>query len=186
MSSASWTAATLDDLHRVEGKAELVGGRIVHLTPTGFRPGRIGGRIYRSLDDHAATAGRGVALPDDVAYIVPELASGRRSFSPDASYHLGPIPLDAMEFLEGPPALAVEVRSRGDYGAAAEAAMSAKRDDDFEAGAEVVRDVDPKAETVAVYRAASPGRPTVFRRGQEADAEPAVPGWRLDLDGLFA
>ena len=86
MSSVPQTAATLDDLHRVEGKAELIAGRIVYLMPTGFRPGQVGGRIYRSLDDHAAITGRGVALPDNVGFIVPELSSGRQSFSPDASF----------------------------------------------------------------------------------------------------
>ena len=35
--------ATIDDLLRVEGKAELINGRIVHLMVTGFRPGEIGG-----------------------------------------------------------------------------------------------------------------------------------------------
>src|SRR5258708_2278365 len=45
MSSVNQTAATIDDLHRVEGKAELIAGRIVFLMPTGFRPGKVGGRI---------------------------------------------------------------------------------------------------------------------------------------------
>jgi hypothetical protein len=46
--------------------------------------------------------------------------------------------------------------------------------------------VDPVAETVACYRAASPAHPTVFRRGQTADAEPAVSGWRISVDEIFA
>jgi hypothetical protein len=52
--------------------------------PAGFRPGQVGGRNYRSLDDHAVLAGRGVALPDNVGFVVQELSSGRQSFSPDA------------------------------------------------------------------------------------------------------
>lgn len=186
MSSMPRTAATLDDLHRVEGKAELIAGRIVHLMPTGFRPGQVGGRIYRSLDDHAVSTGRGVALPDDVGFVVPELASGRQSFSPDASFFLGPLPSDAMDFIEGPPTFAVEVRSKGDYGDAAEAEMTAKRADYFEAGAGVVWDVDPRAKSVRAHHASAPDQPRVFRRGQVADAEPAVPGWRLAVDQIFA
>jgi hypothetical protein len=38
MSTVPQTAASLDDLHRLEGKAELIAGRIVYLMPTGFRP----------------------------------------------------------------------------------------------------------------------------------------------------
>ena len=53
------TAATLDDLYRVEGKAELVRGKIVHLTPTGFRLGRVGARIFRSLRLHIRSQAAG-------------------------------------------------------------------------------------------------------------------------------
>ena len=84
------------------------------------------------------------------------------------------------------PDLAVEVRSENDYGPAAEAEMAAKRADYFQAGTLVVWDVDPEAETVAVYRADAPTTPTIFRRGEVADAEPAVPGWRMAVDEMFA
>ena len=43
------TRATLEDLYNVEGKAELVGGEIVLMSPTGGVPGRAGGKIYRRL-----------------------------------------------------------------------------------------------------------------------------------------
>ena len=35
------------------------------------------------------------------------------------------------------------------------------------------------------YQAEEPDHPAVFRRGQMADAEPAVPGWRFAVDDLF-
>jgi hypothetical protein len=38
MSVSTTPRATIEDLHKVEGKAELIGGRIVHLMGTGFRP----------------------------------------------------------------------------------------------------------------------------------------------------
>jgi Uma2 family endonuclease len=90
-----------------------------------------------------------------------------------------------MRFLEGAPVFAVEVRSENDYGNAAEAQLAAKRADYFAAGTLVVWDVDPIAETVAVHRANAPAQPTVYRRGDVADAEPAVPGWRMPVDELF-
>jgi Uma2 family endonuclease len=68
MSSVLPTTVTLADLARADGKAELIAGRIVPLTPTGFHPGRIGGRIFRSLDDHARRTGHGIALPDNVGF----------------------------------------------------------------------------------------------------------------------
>ena len=64
--------------------------------------------------------------------------------------------------------------------------MAAKRADYFAAGTLAVWDVDPEAETVAVYRAETPTSPVVYRRGEVAEAEPAVPGWRLAVDAIFA
>ena len=91
-----------------------------------------------------------------------------------------------MRFFDGVPVFAVEVRSENDYGRAAERDMAEKRADYFRAGTLVVWDVDPVAETVAVYRADAPEQPTVYRRGEVADAEPAAPGWRMAVDEAFA
>jgi Uma2 family endonuclease len=178
--------ATLADLYRTPGKAELIGGRIVELVATGRRPNRIASRIFRSLDDYAQARGVGEAYTDNMGFAVPMLPSGRESFSPDASYYNGPFPADAMRFIEGPPTFAVEVRSEGAYGDAAEAEMAAKRADYFAAGTVVVWDVDPLADTIACYRANHPTKPVLFRRGDQADAEPAVPGWRIAVDQVFA
>jgi Uma2 family endonuclease len=185
MSTAVKAPATLDDLRRVTGKAELIAGRIVYLMPTGRKPSQISGRVFRSLDDHARASGHGSAYPDNLGFAVPELSSGRESFSPETSFYVGPLPPDDMDFIDGPPTLAVEVRSKGDYGASAEAAMAAKRADYFEAGTKVVWDVDPKANLVRSYRSDAPDQPTLFGLGQIADAEPAVPGWRLPVDQIF-
>ncbi|QEH38866.1 hypothetical protein OJF2_74760 [Aquisphaera giovannonii] len=185
MSSGTRVAATLENLARHEGNAELIAGGIVALSPMGRKPGRVASRIFRSLDDHAEATGRGEAYADNTGFAVPPLASGRQSFAPDASYFLGPFPADEMRFLEGAPAFAVEVRSESDYGAAAEEALAAKRSDYFEAGTAIVWDVDPIRERVSKHRPEAPGRPTVFARGQEADAEPAVTGWRMAVGRIF-
>ncbi len=177
--------STLDDLYRTEGKAELIGGRIVPLMPTGRLPNRIAFRIVRSLDDHAQATKVGEAYTDNMGFAVPVLPSGRESFSPDASYFKGPFPRNQMRFVVGPPIFAAEVRSENDYGKAAEQKIAAKRDDYFQAGTLVVWDVDPKAETIACYRASDPENPVVFRKGEIADAEPAVPGWRIPVNEVF-
>ncbi len=43
--------ATIEDLYRIpgDGKAELVNGEVVLMSPTGDTPGRAGGAIYASL-----------------------------------------------------------------------------------------------------------------------------------------
>jgi Uma2 family endonuclease len=91
-----------------------------------------------------------------------------------------------MDFVPGPPTFAVEVRTKGDHGNAAEPEMAAKRADYFQAGTLVVWDVDPRAECVRSYRLDAPDQPVVSSKGQVADAEPAVPGWRMAVDDIFA
>ena len=175
--------ATIQDLHRVRGKAELVNGEIVHMSPTGDDPGYAGDEIHASLRAYARRRKRGRAYSDNKAFRVH--LPHRDSFSPDAAYHLGP--RTGMEFLEGAPVFAAEVRSKGDYGPAAERAMAEKRADYFAAGTLVVWDVDLLShDVVRVYRSTSPETPTVYRRGDTAEAEPAVPGWTMPVDDLFA
>ena len=178
--------ATLDDLMRYDGIAELISGVIVPKMGTGSRPARVGGRIYRFLDDYAVATGRGVAHPDGCTFAVPELSSRRESFVPDASYYSGPMPANDMGFIDGAPDLAVEVRSEHDHGPKPERVMAEKRADYFEAGTLVVWDVDPVANTVRAYAADAPESPRVFAATDTADAEPHLPGWRLPLAGVFA
>jgi Uma2 family endonuclease len=91
-----------------------------------------------------------------------------------------------MKFLEGAPIFAVEVRSENDYGPRAEREMAAKRADYFAAGTLVVWDLDLLSDDVIrVYRAGGPNYPTIYRRGDRAEAEPAVPGWSMLVDELF-
>ena len=175
--------ATLDDLARHPGKAELIGGRLVTFMATGYRPGLVAGRIYRRLDDYAEVVG-GFALGDNIGFTVPELSTGRESFSPDASYSAGLPPANEMGFVFGAPTFAVEVRSENDYGPVQDREYAAKRADYFEAGTLVVWDADPVGRIVRRYR---PGEvaPTVFAAGSDADAEPALPGWRVSVDWLM-
>jgi Uma2 family endonuclease len=176
---------TLDDLMGVKGKAELIDGRIVRYMPTGILPNRIARRIVRSLEDYLPTLGRGEAFTDSLGYAIrPPLPSKRQSFSPDASFYDGPLPPDLQDFVDGPPTFAAEVRSKHDYGPSKDRDYADKRKDYFFAGTLVVWDVDPVAETITRYTA--PDTSTIFRRGDVADAEPAVPGWRLKVDDVFA
>ena len=177
--------ATLDDLMGTEGKAELIGGRIVQFMASGEHPGTVAFNIAVSLRSFGSQTRLGRAYADGVGFAIPELPSGRESFSPDAAFHSGPRSANLMRFIQGPPTFAVEVRSENDYTASAEVEIAAKRADYFAAGTLVVWDVDPIAETIDRYRASDPSNPVRFQRGQSADAEPAVPGWRISVDEVF-
>jgi Uma2 family endonuclease len=137
--------------------------------------------IAVSLRTYAKAHG-GKAFGDNVAFLVQ--LPNRKSFCPDAAYYTGP--RAGMKFLPQAPDFASEVQSEGDYGPGAEREMAKKRSDYFAAGTKVVWDVDLESdEVVRVYRAGSPDAPTIYRRGETAEAEPAVPGWKMPVDELF-
>jgi Uma2 family endonuclease len=176
--------ATIEDLYRLpdNGKAEIVNGEIVRMSPTGDLPARAGGSIYVSLRGIERQAG-GRAYPDNVGFRVQ--LPNRTSFSPDAAFFIGES--SGMKFLEGAPVFAAEIRSENDYGREAELELAAKRKDYFAAGTLVVWDVDLlSVDIVKVYRTSDPDNPRIYQRGQMAEAEPAVPGWRMPVDELFA
>ena len=178
------TQATIEDLYRVpeNGKAEIVNGEIILMPPTGDLPSRAAFNIASSLREFARGKNMGRAYPDNTGYKVN--LPDRDSFSPDASFYTGKS--TGMKFLEGAPVFAVEVRSEFDYGKKAEAAIAKKRSDYFAAGTLVIWEVDLLNEdTIKVHRASDPNNPTAYRRGEIAEAEPAVPGWTMPVDDLF-
>ena len=178
------TKATIEDLYSVpgNGKAEIINGEVVRTMPAGAMPGRASGSVSLSLHRYERERGGGYAFGDNLGFIVA--LPNRQSFSPDAAWYTGE--LEGMKFLSGAPAFAVEVRSENDYGPAAERELSAKRCDYFAAGTLVVWDVDLLSpDVIRVYRFMDPETPTVYQRGDIADAQPAVPGWTMPVDDLF-
>lgn len=176
--------ATIEDLYHTpdDGKYELVDGRLVHMSPTGARPGFVALTIAFHLMLYQRETGRGSAFGDNVGFIVN--LPRRRSFSPDAAYAYD-VEIDTDDFVAGAPIFAVEVRSKGDYGRVMDAEYAAKRADYFAAGTRIVWDVSPRTRTIEKYTSGSTDAPTVFRAGNMADAEPALPGWRVAVDDLF-
>ncbi|HBB96045.1 MAG TPA: Uma2 family endonuclease [Blastocatellia bacterium] len=175
--------ATIEDLYALphEQKAEIVNGEIVLMSPTGAAPSYAASEVFVSLREYARRTRAGQAVTDNAAFVVN--LSNCRSFSPDVGFYTGK--WTGMRFFEGAPVFAVEVGSEGDYGPAAENAVAAKRADYFAAGTLVVWDVNLLSDDVIKsYRAGSP-EPEVFRRGDAADAELALPEWSMPVDDLF-
>jgi Uma2 family endonuclease len=182
MTTRTRTPATIKDLYAVKSKAELINGVIVHMAPTGDAPSMAASSIFVSLRGHQRRTKSGYAYADNTGFVVD--LPNRKSFSPDAAFYTGE--RTGMRFLEGAPAFAVEVRSEGDYGPRAERAMARKRADYFAAGTLVVWDVDLLSpDVIKSYPASNPEHPIVYRRGEIANAEPAVPGWTFPVDELF-
>lgn len=178
--------ATIQDLYNVpeHGKAELINGNLVVMSPTGFWPSRASSKIFISLHQHEEAHGGGVAIGDNLGFLVD--LPNRESFSPDAAWHVEEVEETDMKFLQGAPAFALEVRSENDYGPKEDRAILQKIADYFAAGTLVVWDVDLQSEDVIKkYNAADPEHPSIFRRGEIADAEPAVSGWTFAVESLF-
>jgi Uma2 family endonuclease len=176
--------AAIEDLYHVpgNGKAEIIDGEVVLMSPTGDAPNYASGEIFVSLREFSRRTKLGRAVADNAGFIVS--LPNRKSFSPDAAFHTGRP--TGMKFFEGAPAFAAEVRSENDYGPQAEREIAQKIADYFAAGTQVVWDVDLIGrDTIKVFRASDPHNPTIYRRGDVAEAEPAVPGWMMPVDDLF-
>jgi Uma2 family endonuclease len=176
--------ATIEDLYHLpdNGKAEIVDGEIVVMSPTGAAPNFAAGEIFASLREFSRRTKSGRAVTDNAGFKVN--LPHRQSLSPDAAFYIGSA--GGMKFFEGAPVFAVEVRSEGDYGPKAEREIARKVADYFAAGTQAVWDVDLLGmDVVKVYRATDPQNPTIYRRGEIAEAEPAVLGWTMPVDDLF-
>ena len=168
------TRATLEDLYAAPGKAELVEGELVLMSPTGDKPGWAGDEIFFSLRSYVRMISFGRAVSDNKGFLAH--LPNRRSFRPDAAFYTGR-PGD-MKFFPDVAVFAAEVRSENDYGPKAEEAMAAKRADYFATGCQVVWDVDLLSVHVAcVCWASAPDNPTRYRHGETAGIiQPAMLG----------
>lgn len=178
------TQATIEDLYKVpeNRKAEIVDGELVLMAPTGFLPNRVASMIHMSLFQHERKTRSGYAIADNAGFRVN--LPGRGSFSPDAAWYTGKP--TGMEFLEGAPVFAVEVRSAKDYGPLAEVEITEKRRQYFAAGTLCVWDVDIQSpDVIKAFLANDPDNPIKFRRGDVAHAGEAVPGWSVAVEELF-
>ncbi len=176
------TEELIEKLYHTKGKAEVVNGEIVEFMSTGDEPSSAAFNIAFSLKQYQQKIGFGRTYTDNVGFLVD--LPNRKSFSPDASFFVGE--RRGMKFLQGAPIFAVEVRSENDYGKQAEKAIADKRADYFAAGTEIVWDVDLlNDDVIKSFHRDNPDKPIIFRRGEIADAESALPDWKMPVDELF-
>jgi Uma2 family endonuclease len=174
--------ATIEDLYNAPGKAEIIDGELVLMSPTGEGPNYAAGEVFVSLRQHARRTGIGRAVTDNAGFKVN--LPHRDSLSPDAAYYIGPS--RGMKFFDRAPVFAVEVRSLSDYGPKAEQRIAEKRRDYFAAGTLCLWEVDLlNPDVIKCYFATDPDNPHIFRRGDIANAGEAVAGWLMPVDDLF-
>ena len=102
-SATSPVRATISDLEKVEGKAELIDGRVVHYMPTGYLPNRVAFRIV-PIPGRSRRRRLVAASFSPTVWVSPFRSShrGGESFCPDAwLYYVGPHPENPMRFVKG-------------------------------------------------------------------------------------
>jgi hypothetical protein len=82
MATQASTAELVAALRCIDGRAEIVGGEVVLVSPTGGLPSRAAAAVYRSLWAHERLTGSGWAYTGNVGFLVD--LPDRKSFSPDA------------------------------------------------------------------------------------------------------
>ena len=175
---------TAEDLWRMGERDydfELVAGRLVPMTPAGGRHGAVAARLTGALGAHVEAHGLGVVYAAETGYVLRRNPDTVRA--PDLSFVSRERPAGrevSVGFIEGPPDLAIEVRSLDDT----MAELVRKAEDYLAAGARLVWVVRPEVRKVHVHR---PGIPVEHLADDGTlDGYDAVPGFRLPLDKLFA
>lgn len=162
-----------------QGRHDLVDGELWSLTPTKIMHGMYGVRLTTALQAHVQSVGSGLVLGNEVGFV---LSHDRRTIlCPDVAYvqadRLAGQALD--EFFHGAPDLAVEVVS--DSERPREVAIKVERY--LAAGTALVWCVHPDLRQVVVHRDKVP--PAILGVAETLNAEPLLPGFRLELRNLF-
>ena len=176
MTPAVQTRATLDDLMRVEGKAELIGGRIVRFMATGRKPSRSPLEIVRqpATITPRDRPGRGLRRQHGLrrarAPFGPRVVLSRRLLLRRPAARR-----TRMRFITG----AADLRRRSPQ---RERLRPGRRARDGRQAGRLLRRGDRRrlgrrhrGRVIHVYRADTPEPPATYARGQVAEAEPAVP-----------
>lgn len=159
---------------------ELVGGRIVRMTPTNPTHGRIEVNVAAALRAFVRTRNLGVVMAGEVGVFTTRDPDTVRA--PDVLFlsHERDAGRTRREgFLEVAPDLVVEILSPTDR----PDALRRKLDEYFAAGVRMAWVIDPATCTVDVHRPG--GDATSFAAGEIVTGEDVLPGFELPLDEVF-
>lgn len=157
---------------------ELVEGRLVRMSPTGWEHGRIVSRLLVRLSEHAGSRRLGLVVPE-VGFKLrsnPDTVRG-----PDLAFvRQDRLPAEKVRgFWSGPPDLAIEVLSPDDR----PAEMRDKVEEYLSSGVVAVVVVDPDDISITTYRRLS--SPVTSRDGDSLDLGDVVEGFQLKVSEVF-
>lgn len=172
------TAEELEHLPDDDYRYELVRGRLIRMSPVGFRHGAVVGNVLTLLQQHAKPGRLGTVAPE-VGFVLtrhpdtvraPDVAFVRRDREP-ARDHRG--------FFKGAPDLAVEVLSPDDR----PSEIREKVEEYLAYGTRLVLVVDPDEEAVSIYR--QQAAPIALRVEDTLDLDEVLPGFRCHVREMF-
>jgi len=166
---------------RGENRYELIRGKLITMAPAGSEHGHLalglGARIRIFVENHEL----GVAFAAETGFILernpdlvraPDVGFVRKERLPEGSL--------PSTYFPGAPDLAVEVVSPHD----AAADVQNKVQDWLTHGTQLVWVVEPKSQTVTVFRADGSAR--VLKPGDTLEGENVLPGFTFEVAKLFA
>ena len=172
------TAAELEKFPDDDYRYELVEGRVIRMSPTGYEHGRIVARLLWLLETHLRARRVGSVVtevgfklrsnPDTVR--APDVAFVRQARIPTATL---------KGFWTGPPDLAIEVLSPDDRAVD----LRAKVEEYLSCGVAVVVVIDPDEPNATIHRATV--RSVTLRSGDQLDLDDVVEGFRCSLQEVF-
>jgi Uma2 family endonuclease len=178
------TLVTADQLlHMPRGRYryELISGELRTMSPAGWRHGLYAGRLHGWLSHHVERHNLGEVFEGDTGFLLASDPDTVRA--PDVAFIrrerlLAEEPSEA--FWPGAPDLAVEVVSPGDTVHEVDDKVKAW----LEGGARMVWVVNPKWQSVTVYRSAS--QVMVLTAAEELSGEDVIEGFRCKVSDIFA
>ena len=179
-STALMTAEELLELPRGQHRYELINGELKTMSPASHDHGRIAMRIGASLAAFIWKNELGEAYAAETGFLLT--TNPDTVLAPDAAFisrHRARKGRDKRGYWHGPPDIAVEVVSPSEPGPK----MKEKVEQWIRYGTQQVWIVNPKNETVTIYR--SPGEFTTFGRAETVAADDLLPGFKVAVADIF-
>src|SRR5258706_7037391 len=161
------------------GPCELVRGRIVALSPTGFGHGAVEAKLTTRLTNYAEAAGRGEVVNGEVGIFIRRDPDTVRAADILFISHDRLVRSSSSSYLDVAPELVVEVLSPDDRWTD----VTEKLEDYFSAGIHSVWVLVPKLRRGLIYRSLT--EVTQLNVGQVLTDEEILPGFSVPVADLF-
>lgn len=181
---ATTTLFTAEDLLAMPANGhsyELIQGELHEMTPGGGFHGYLHSEIASEIRAFVKAHGLGRVVGAETGFLISQNPDTVRA--PDAAFvthAMWDAQVKPEGFLEGAPALAVEVVSPNDRFKE----VQTKAMQWLEAGTVLVWVVEPEERTVTIYQQDKSAR--ILKTGEILTGDPVLPGFRLSLAELFA